>query len=75
MRHNIGTFVYPISVNGTRSEQELATISAVITANEISSEEQRTAIAAATIYPESSLPSYNQGEQKVPLSYTIVFTM
>ena len=75
IRQNIGTFVYPISVNAARSEQELATISAAITAHEISSEEQRTAIAAATIYPDSSLPSYNQGEQKLALAYVIVFYM
>ena len=52
----------PISTSETSSEQELATISVAITAREIA-ERQNQAHAAATIYPDSSLPSYNQGYQ------------
>ena len=53
---------HPISNGETSSEQELATISVAIAAREIS-ERQNQAHAAATIYPDSSLPSYNQGYQ------------
>ena len=46
--------------NDTESENEVATISAAITAREIS-DLQNQVNAAQTIYPDSSLPSYNQG--------------
>ena len=49
-----------VDIGDTESEQEVATISAAITAREIS-DIQNQAIAAQSIYPDSSLPSYNQG--------------
>ena len=49
-----------VDVGDTESEQEVATISAAITAREIS-DIQNQASAAQSIYPDSSLPSYNQG--------------
>ena len=49
-----------VDTGDTESEQEVATISAAITAREIS-DLQNQAIAAQSVYPDSSLPSYNQG--------------
>lgn len=72
---NFGGIIYPNNLTGTRSEQELATISAAIAAYELSSQEQQRAAAAATIYPDSTLPSYNQGEQKLPMLYIILLGM
>ena len=57
---NCRGYSFPMTVGDSVSEQEVATISAAITARELS-EHQNQALSAATIYPDSSLPSYNQG--------------
>ena len=55
-----GVYSYPVAAGDTESETEVATISAAITAREIS-DLQNQALAAASIYPDSSLPTYSQG--------------
>ena len=55
-----GVYPYPVAAGDTESETEVATISAAITAREIS-DLQNQALAAASIYPDSSLPTYSQG--------------
>ena len=56
-----GGYAYPVNIGGEEStEQEVATISAAITARE-TNDRQTQDISTATIYPDSSLPSYNQG--------------
>ena len=57
--HN-GGYSYPVSAGDNESESEVATISAAIMAREISDQENQKLV-AESIYPESSLPSYNQG--------------
>ena len=49
-----------LDIGDTESEQEVATISAAITARE-ASDQQNQGIATQSVYPDSSLPSYNQG--------------
>ena len=49
-----------VDIGDTESEQEVATISAAITAREVS-DLQNQSIATQSVYPDSSLPSYNQG--------------
>lgn len=55
-----GEFSHPVAVGDNESETEVATISAAITAREMT-DLQNQALASATIYPDSSLPSYSQG--------------
>ena len=55
-----GVYSYPVAAGDTESETEVATISAAITAREIS-DLQNQALAAASMYPDSSLPTYSQG--------------
>ena len=55
-----GGYSYPVSAGDNESESEVATISAAIMAREISDQENQKLV-AESIYPESSLPSYNQG--------------
>lgn len=54
-------YAYHADANDVDSENEVATISAAITAREISDRRSQ-ALAVAGIYPDSSLPSYNQGK-------------
>ena len=54
-------YAYHADANDVDSENEVATISAAITAREIS-DRRNQALAVAGIYPDSSLPSYNQGK-------------
>ena len=54
-------YAYHADANDVDSENEVATISAAITAREIS-DRRNQALAIAGIYPDSSLPSYNQGK-------------
>ena len=53
-------YAHPVTAGDNESETEVATISAAITARDMT-DLQNQALAAATIYPDSSLPSYSQG--------------
>ena len=63
-----GVYSYPVAAGDTESETEVATISAAITAREIS-DLQNQALAAASIYPDSSLPTYSQGYEIINFAF------
>ena len=66
-----GGYSYPVSAGDNESESEVATISAAIMAREISDQENQKLV-AESIYPESSLPSYNQGYTSSNYSQMII---